>query len=650
MVTNLFDDEDESDTGDSARKLQQQFNLSDQLVDSGFAVFVAAVYPKSDGTLGKIPLTPHGHLDATTDKQLVREWLIDIPHHPPGLPSEYETVIAFVPGSGNCGVLDCDIKHGKTGDKTYNHLVKQYGAFATSAWHTPSNGVNILFRKPTGQIFSNRSPWDGIDIRVDNGWVVAPGNQTKWGNWEWHQGMGPNTATPLPDQMISALTPSALNGQRPATNQQTIDFIEASPQVDGRADIKFGEQIQIFQRAQTGSRHDALVRIIGWAFGMSHLDLRWAMLQIQTVWDVLTDGEKRESEPKEVATWIVGQELPKRNLPPTHAVQQSNAGAPATTAIDDYQDDTFILTFEDIANEDHIVEGLIVPGRWLQLVAPSKQGKSSLLMFTAIELAEGRHPYEGTPTEPMSVLYCDGEMGYTDLKQLIADCGHDPVKLAKGNLHCTIDAMRLDSEVGAERLIYWIDRVKANVLILDGLNGFINPEADENATPTWNPLYSRAIQPIKRRGVAIISGDNLGKDPAKGVRGHSIKTDKADAVMRVKLTDFGSQIALTHGRAGAYLDKLDLNAEGFDRSKPIRYWRASNGWLHGTAAAAAILDQINVPTNMGRPKVRELLKAAAANAADPEPFRIRNDVLADAIRYRKAGLAAVINNTTNQTP
>ena len=648
-MDNLFDDEEEYN---EQAEYQRKFDICDQLIDAGFAVFEAAVYPKADGTLGKIPLTPHGHLDASRDKQLMRQVLINPRWHPPGLPSEYETVVAFVPGSGNCGVLDCDIKHGKQGDKSYNQLVQQYGGFAYSAWATPSGGANILFKKPADVVFSNRSPWVGIDVRADNGWCVAPGNKTRWGTWDWVFNTGPTTAKELPPAMLHELKPSSLNGQRSATPQQAIDFIEASPHNSApQAQFQFAEQIKEFQQATTGSRHDALVKIAGWTIGMEHLDLRWAILQIKTVWEVLISGEGREDEVTEVIAWVIGQELPKRIGNPNHQepnVSQLTSTSPGTSHSD------FWLTFEDDIHDDDIIEGLIIPGRWLQMVAPSKQGKSSLLLWTAIELAEGRHPYDGSSIPAVSVAYCDGEMGYSDLQQLITDCGHNPAALVKGNLHCTIEHMRLDSDLGAGRLLYYADEIKAKVVILDGLNGFINPDADENASPTWTALFERCIIPLKRRGIAVISGDNLGKDVTKGVRGHSSKTDKADAVMKIRLTENGTALTLTHGRAGAYLDKLELNAEGFDRSKPIRYWLAQNSWLHGTAEAALVLDQLQVPTNLGRDKVRVILRDAAAkgiritNHSDPNPFAIRNDVLSDAIRYRKAGLQQIINSTTTQ--
>jgi AAA domain len=289
--------------------------------------------------------------------------------------------------------------------------------------------------------------------------------------------------------------------------------------------------------------------------------------------------------------------------------------------------------------DDDVVEGLVIYGRWLQLVAQAKEGKSSFEAWVALELSEGRDPFDGTQRDPVRVLYCLGEMWKPDLEELIRDCGHDPVRLA--NFHATEQRMRLDTEIGAGRLLRRVDQLGSQVVILDGLNGFINPEASENDDKTWRPFVDYTADPLRQRGIALVSADNMGKDPARGSRGSSVKNDKADGVVAVKRTDSGVQLHLTHGRGGAYLTTdLYLDAEGFDRSRPIRYWRAAGGWPDGTKDAVEVLDQLGVPLDEGRRKVQTRLRDEIARAEtvglDPEPFRIRTLVLAAALRFRKA--------------
>jgi hypothetical protein len=272
---------------------------------------------------------------------------------------------------------------------------------------------------------------------------------------------------------------------------------------------------------------------------------------------------------------------------------------------------------------------LLIPGRWVQFIAGAKGGKSSVVMFMVVELSEGRHPFDQTAQPPVKVLYLDGEMGLRDLRDLIEDLGHtDPAKLT--NLTCVVERPRLDTKTGADRLMQLVDRLGPDVVVLEGLNGFIAVDADENSTPTWRAVYEYTVEPLKKRGIAVVSEDNMGKESARGSRGSSVKSDKGDGVIEVRETDNGARLKTIYSRAGAYVAELHLNAEGFDRSKPIRYWRTATSWPAGTAAAVKVLDSLGIPRSDGRNKVRTRLHAevVAAEAAghSAAPFRIGNDV------------------------
>jgi AAA domain len=288
--------------------------------------------------------------------------------------------------------------------------------------------------------------------------------------------------------------------------------------------------------------------------------------------------------------------------------------------------------------DDH-VDGLVIPGRWVAFVAEAKAGKSSLLVSVALELSEGRHPFDkSVSVDSVPVLYLDGEMGETDLRELIEACGYDPVHLSA--LACLSEPLRLDTEVGADRLLALVDRLGSRVVVFDGLNNFVDPAADENSASTWHPFFQDTVRPLKRRGLAIMSGDNTGKDPAKGARGSSIKFDKADAQFLVTPTENGVKVALKRGRGSAFANVVDLAAEGFDRSRPIRYWWAAPSWPAGTLSAVQVLDALGMTLDLGRRKIRELLRQKAdearAQKLDPGPYQIDTTVLAAAIRFRKA--------------
>lgn len=309
------DDDDEHDGDDSRRRLEALFAVADAAIAAGFDVLPAATWMQADGTLGKAPLLARGHLEAHRDNRLIRQQLVAPPHRPEKVPDEYEVVVAFVPGSGGHGVFDCDVKKGKVGLETLKALTVEHGAeFVTSAWRSPSGGVNVLLRKPIGATFSNRSPWDGVDVRADAGWVVAPGcRHSVGGAWVWLDQSGFATASPIPAAMAAMLRPAAPTTGRQASNAETIRFIKASPTESTFTVMqRFAVELATFRAAERGSRHGALMHIIAWSFGLRHLDLRTAMMQIDDAWQKLTTGERRESEPSEVATWVAGREIDQR--------------------------------------------------------------------------------------------------------------------------------------------------------------------------------------------------------------------------------------------------------------------------------------------------------------------------------------------------
>jgi hypothetical protein len=323
------------------------FKVGADSIAAGFEVLVAAVWLKNDGTLAKAPLHVHGHLDAHRDEQLLREQLVNPPHLPKGVPDNFELVVAFVPGSGGCGVLDADVKGGKAGLANLRRLVAEHGKFAFAAWRSPSGGVNVLFRKPADAAFSNRSPWEGIDVRADNGWVVAPGNSCLGGDWAW---IGPSdftTARELPEPMVNQLRPANLSVVR-ATNAETVAFIEASPTTSSLpAMTAFGAQLDQFKAAVHGGRHGALVQILAWCWGMRALDLRWALEQIRPAWLALTPNEGRADEVDEFACWVTAQERTKR-------ATEANGASPVIDASANEPEPTSLrtVTLSSVENTD----------------------------------------------------------------------------------------------------------------------------------------------------------------------------------------------------------------------------------------------------------------------------------------------------------
>lgn len=158
------------------------------------------LYDGAGGTT-KRPATINGHLAATTNLDEL-DRLFDRATCAPG-----EVFgAAILPGGGEYVVVDIDLKGGKNGfpAATNLDLLDTWGAL------TPSGGQHRIFRRPTGVRITNASPWaaDGIDIRGDDGWIVAPGTDTPWGKWRKidDERKWPDDVADLPADVLERLT------------------------------------------------------------------------------------------------------------------------------------------------------------------------------------------------------------------------------------------------------------------------------------------------------------------------------------------------------------------------------------------------------------------------------------------------------------
>lgn len=122
---------------------------------------------------GKVPLTPNGFHDASTDPvQVFRWWGVEFP----------KANIGWVPDWENVIVLDLDRhKKGQDGIARYKQLTGTEPRFAeTMSVASGGDGLHLFFKRPRGQITDRVlgerfGPDHGVDLRT-NGYLVAPGS------------------------------------------------------------------------------------------------------------------------------------------------------------------------------------------------------------------------------------------------------------------------------------------------------------------------------------------------------------------------------------------------------------------------------------------------------------------------------------------
>ncbi len=156
---------------------------------------------------GKHPIPTHGHLDASTDPETIRQWWKD---HPWANVAIASGVKMFV--------WDIDPRNG--GDATMAALINEHGSLPiTPTVATGGGGEQYYFRIPPGGVIKSRPVAHGIDVK-GKGLVIAPPSMHRSGTrYTWVTPLD----TPLahaPDWLLAMATetrPPAASGDATGT-------------------------------------------------------------------------------------------------------------------------------------------------------------------------------------------------------------------------------------------------------------------------------------------------------------------------------------------------------------------------------------------------------------------------------------------------
>lgn len=124
------------------------------------------VFPCKPG--GKEPLTPRGHLNATTDAARIN-----------GFWNAHPGANIGIPTGERSGFLILDIDEG--GAASLHELEREHGGLpATYTVETGSGGKHYYFRYPAGENVRNSAGklGPGLDIRGEGGYIIAPPSRT----------------------------------------------------------------------------------------------------------------------------------------------------------------------------------------------------------------------------------------------------------------------------------------------------------------------------------------------------------------------------------------------------------------------------------------------------------------------------------------
>lgn len=160
-------------------------------------------------SMGKHPRTLHGLKDATCDEPRIQEWWSQWP----------DVNVGIVTGAkSGLVVVDIDPRHG--GDDSFSDLERTYGSLPKTIQSlTGGGGQHYFFQHPGGSIKS-RPMAEGIDIKADGGYVVAPPSGHLSGRtYAWEASSHPDDIplAQLPPWLLAMLTKGYAENPAPPT-------------------------------------------------------------------------------------------------------------------------------------------------------------------------------------------------------------------------------------------------------------------------------------------------------------------------------------------------------------------------------------------------------------------------------------------------
>lgn len=258
----------------------------------------------------------------------------------------------------------------------------------------------------------------------------------------------------------------------------------------------------------------------------------------------------------------------------------------------------------DAPGPEWLVEPILPKGRQVTIFSPAKVGKSLLALDLAAASATGRGVL-GTPVqERRNVVYLDYEMVEADLRERLTDLGYGPEDDLSGLAYYQLPSLpALDTRAGGEALEEIVTRHQASWVVVDTMARVV--EGDENEAGTFSAFFAHSGSRLKRMGVSLLRLDHAGKDPMKGQRGSSSKTDDVDVVFRLGINEATVVLARTHSRLSWVPAEVVLRRE----TEPVlRHVLAEGGWPGGTKEVAELLDELRVPLDATVRSAQEAIK------------------------------------------
>jgi bifunctional DNA primase/polymerase-like protein len=187
---------------------------------------------KTCSSPGKHPRTRHGVSDATREAKKVRGWWKKWPDANIGIATGRES-----------GILAVDIDPGHGGKESIRELENLYGNLPSGPIsQTGGGGWHLIFNHP-GHPLSNRvGIADGIDIRADGGYIVAPNSRHLSGlTYKWQASPTDIEPPDLPDSWLIFLSSANVTQTTQDNTGHPKDLPKTSKDINGKWPANFGK-------------------------------------------------------------------------------------------------------------------------------------------------------------------------------------------------------------------------------------------------------------------------------------------------------------------------------------------------------------------------------------------------------------------------
>jgi Bifunctional DNA primase/polymerase, N-terminal/Primase C terminal 1 (PriCT-1) len=164
---------------------------------------------------GKVPLTPHGLKDGTTDPTVIRSWLAKYP----------SANIAVV--TGQPGPVALDVDRTKDGASSLAELIKNHGVevWDTLRFRSGGGGIHLLYAIPSDTVIHNSAGklGEGLDVRGRGGYLIVPPSRHPSGGLYARDEQSPDDPAPMPASLLARIQETTQSRIAPTTGAEVFE-------------------------------------------------------------------------------------------------------------------------------------------------------------------------------------------------------------------------------------------------------------------------------------------------------------------------------------------------------------------------------------------------------------------------------------------